>query len=499
MIDKPVIHYNGILTHIEDRSQSLYIRTLLQRDSLVNENNQNIAYRIEEDGTISVWFGFLRLLHNKGAIEFIEEKNKNYDGLVDEVVRLFEEFEYSDPNFKRRDYQISSVVKAYINKRGLIEIATGGGKSEVFIALTMLLGKKTLIVNNLNNITQQIKNRYIKRGLSKKDIKFSGVDRNWTNSPISISTTTTIYNGIKRNKPEIINLLKEVEVLIFDEAHHSRAESWSTIAALANPEYCFHFTGTGVRNKEDPLEDPSDAMVYGVTGGPIVNIPSTFLRSKGWQPNPIIHYLLYPSSGFKRRKDAYKETNWHLLKNESIIHNHNRNSVAIDTLVTLDKIGVITLAVTDSIQHGRLLLKMLDSFGVKSLFSYGGNTIMYMSKGKVKQMPGSSSQIDEVIKDGTIRIVIGSSIYDEGVDISSLEAVMLLSGGKSARRFLQRVGRIRSRNKEPNVALVFDFWDPYNIVTARHSNMRKKEAELEAMYIEDNLTNMFNLARKIKS
>ena len=105
MIDKPVIHYNGILTHIEDRVQSLYIRTLLQKDSLVSENNKNIAYRLEEDGTVSVWFGFLRLLHSRGVIEFVEEKNKNYDGLVDKVVEIFEGFEYSDPLFKRRDYQ----------------------------------------------------------------------------------------------------------------------------------------------------------------------------------------------------------------------------------------------------------------------------------------------------------------------------------------------------------------------------------------------------------
>lgn len=499
MIDRPVIHYTGILTRVEDRQHIAYIKSLLDRDSLIREEGGNAAYVTDREGNLLVWFGFLRYLHSKGLIQFVEERNTSYEGLVEEVVGLFESFEEGDPLFKRRDYQISSVVKAYINKRGLIEIATGGGKSEVFIALTMLLNRKTLVVNNLNNITQQIKNRYLKRGLSSKEVGFSGSEPNWTSKQICISTTTTIYNGIKKCNPQITRLLKEVEVLIFDEAHHSRAESWSTIAAVANAEYCFHFTGTGVRNKEEPLEDPSDALVYGVTGGPIVSIPSTFLRSRGWQPNPIIHYLCYPSNRQGRRANAYKETNWHVLKSESIIHNHNRNSIAVDTLVELDKIGVITLAVTDSIHHGKMILKALNAFGVKSLFSYGGNTIVYMDKGKLKEMPGSSAQIDEVIREGSVRVVIGSSIYDEGVDISSLEAVMLLSGGKSARRFLQRVGRIRSRSKEPNVALVFDFWDPYNIITARHSAARRKEAELEAMYIEDNLNNMLNLARKIKS
>jgi superfamily II DNA or RNA helicase len=62
---------------------------------------------------------------------------------------------------------------------------------------------------------------------------------------------------------------------------------------------------------------------------------------------------------------------------------------------------------------------------------------------------------------GLIDILIASTIYDQGVDIKELDALVPCAGGKSTAKALQRVGRVIRTNPEANKrdAFIIDTFD----------------------------------------
>jgi len=79
------------------------------------------------------------------------------------------------------------------------------------------------------------------------------------------------------------------------------------------------------------------------------------------------------------------------------------------------------------------------------------------------------------MRDGTEKVLISSSILDEGVDISGIDTLVLGAGGKSLRQTLQRVGRgLRKKKTGENKVDVYDFMDYTNKFLKNHSDERKK-------------------------
>lgn len=69
-------------------------------------------------------------------------------------------------------------------------------------------------------------------------------------------------------------------------------------------------------------------------------------------------------------------------------------------------------------------------------------------------------------------IVISSPIFDEGVDIPSLDCVILAGGGKSQVKLLQRIGRGMRHKDGDNTMKIYDFLDDTNKILLRHSEKR---------------------------
>ncbi len=57
------------------------------------------------------------------------------------------------------------------------------------------------------------------------------------------------------------------------------------------------------------------------------------------------------------------------------------------------------------------------------------------------------------------RIIIATSIFDEGIDIPHLETLIIAGGGKSAIKTTQRIGRVLRKFPGKSKAMVHDFAD----------------------------------------
>ena len=63
------------------------------------------------------------------------------------------------------------------------------------------------------------------------------------------------------------------------------------------------------------------------------------------------------------------------------------------------------------------------------------------------------------IKSGELDVLVASKIFDQGIDIPQLDALILAGSGKSSGRALQRIGRVIRGNEGKDKAIVVDFFD----------------------------------------
>ena len=80
----------------------------------------------------------------------------------------------------------------------------------------------------------------------------------------------------------------------------------------------------------------------------------------------------------------------------------------------------------------------------------------------------------EGFKNGTIKCLIATSLADEGADLPRTNVLILVSGGRSEAKTIQRTGRALRVFPGKSHATVYDFNDNFHPLAAKHS-LRRRE------------------------
>jgi len=73
-----------------------------------------------------------------------------------------------------------------------------------------------------------------------------------------------------------------------------------------------------------------------------------------------------------------------------------------------------------------------------------------------------------------INFLVASTIFDVGVDIPSVNLVIIAGAGKAEVAARQRIGRgLRAKKEGPNVTFILDFADDSNYMLDRHYKERR--------------------------
>lgn len=121
--------------------------------------------------------------------------------------------------------------------------------------------------------------------------------------------------------------------------------------------------------------------------------------------------------------DAY--TDW-------IVHNEKRNNFIVQKVKELVDEGRLTLLLINFIEHGFVLMEELKKVGLDESdvrFVYGE------TKDKIRQ-----KAISEFRK-GAFKVLIGSTIFDAGVNIPAISGVVIAGAGNSEITLIQKIGR----------------------------------------------------------
>lgn len=428
------------------------------------------------------------------GIEGIDFPYHDVSGL--DVEGIFAGFAARDPAFSYRDYQGKALRKLMQFQRGICAIPTGGGKTEVMIACALAVAGQAIYVTDKVDLLIQMRTRMLRRGIKAAEIGVARVTPAWWTKRIVLVSSQALTSLRKRHQERFRTLLGGAAMLCFDETHHMTGATWRAIADAAPTARMYGFTGTPFINSENPLEHVEDALLLSVLERVAFRVSTAYLRRQGYLAHPYVHYLHYPASGREG-----KSSHWPTIQQQCFVRHPHRNKVAVGILSELHRLGIKTLAFVSLLEHGRALLKLLYQAGIPAVMSSGDGTLTQVDEitGMLRTASGSTELVERLLAQG-LNIVIGSTIYDEGVDIPALKAGVLLAGGKHPRRLMQRIGRnIRPVPGKANLCLIFDFQDKYHRVTERHYRQRQDAVIAEGYSLVGALPTMFTLARLLTS
>jgi superfamily II DNA or RNA helicase len=252
----------------------------------------------------------------------------------------------------------------------------------------------------------------------------------------------------KKRLEERRQLAQSVSALYLDEAHHSASDTWVQLAAeLANTHYRFGLTGTPFR------ADGADLMLEAVTGPISYRQTHREMVERDWLVMPSVYMVnnhLEPAVGFD-----YNE-----IYQNSIVNHAGRNRLIASLAQLCLAKGCQTLILVAQVSHGLLLEQAIP----------GARLVVGSGESKTPKL--ERRRIFEDFRGGSVRTVIATTLADEGLDLPSMDSLILAGAGKSPVKTVQRVGRTMRPSPGKERAVVFDFTDYHNGMMANQSKER---------------------------
>jgi superfamily II DNA or RNA helicase len=296
--------------------------------------------------------------------------------------------------------------------RGIIWVPTGGGKTEIMIALTQSIPGKWLIAVPSLDLLNQTVDRYIER---TGDTSVGSIgEGTWNEGRVTVATFQTLYTRLKSKDLRAKAFLADIDGACFDESHLLPADAFASVPkAMPKAYWRFGFSGT-------PLDrgDARNILLIGHTGPVIFKVAAQTLIDAGVLSKPRIKFvpLLQTVPGFF----------WQDVYRSGVVESKARNTLLTSIALASSKPALL---IVKEIDHGRTMEKHLRAAGLKTGFVWGGHS------------SGSRSFSSEQLARGDLDVLVVSTIYDQGVDIPELKSVIIGCGGKSAIKALQRLGR----------------------------------------------------------
>lgn len=364
-----------------------------------------------------------------------------------------------------RDYQLKTVKSLIRKKRGVAQLATGAGKTEVSAAVTKALNVPTIFLTHRVNLMRQSHARYQERipelagkmGMIGDKIYKPG-------DQVTFAMVQTIQamlrNKSKKKREQIVSELARYKCMFIDEAHRVGDNYFNVAATLCNnAHYRFGLTATPFMG--DSARD--DLMLEGVTGEVAAKVTASKLIELGYLARPLCKFIYIDQSSSPM--DKIKA--WRDIYERGIIHNDYRNQVICEQAETLVRLGKKTLIIVVEKEHGKNLQEILKNKKVKAKYVDGST-----------KTSGREAALASLSK-GKTDCIICTNIFDEGIDTGCIGAVILAGGTKSAPALFQRAGRAMRRKEENNFCVIVDFIDQTHPKLKEHSLRRYKLVQRE--------------------
>lgn len=337
-----------------------------------------------------------------------------------------------------RDYQAEAVSLMEDNWRGIVNFATGLGKTLVAVHLIKRIRKRTLVVVPSESIAKQFYSD-LKEAFGQVKVGMYGGGRKKIKD-ITVGIAASVNKNVEEFKKHDLGLI------IMDEVHHVPANTFYSIArALGDVGRCYGLTATDFRS------DGKDIMIAGGCGDVLIRRDIKWGVDNGWLAEPYFIMREVDTTHCRNyQHDKLKNYKAHVLNCDEM-----REQIKNDCLKFMNS-GKSVLCLVAEVEHGKQLSEHL---GVP------------FATGKDKK---SQEYVDQ-FNDGKIKCLVGTSgKISEGTDTRPVDVLIMANFIASKGPVIQSIGRGLRKTPTKDKCLIIDYCPMGSDMLSRHAKSRLK-------------------------
>jgi len=380
-------------------------------------------------------------------------------------------------------------------KRGCCVAPTAYGKTVVMLGLISCFPKhRILIMVDKKAIVDQTFERFDEEFADV--VKIHGTSKPKEKGRITIATKQSIVNMVKNNEIHP----QQFDILIVDEVHHvSTFEGqYAKILKFLRAPYRFGFTGTYPDEEKNEQVLSVESFI-----GPIISEISP-------QEAEDLDLIATAKVQIVREEkiERFKNMNWQQTNSEAVVNNYDHNIAVAQASINEMDAGRTVLVFVNTVDHMLniydMIIEAAPDLTVKKVHSSVGREIMNkmdmletslkharqlrndervkeiqkeinkwrLAIKNLEQNTKKQNQYKQWLIEKKINGVIATSTWREGVDIPTLDTVVLAAGGKEAQKVLQEIGRGHRMAEGKSHFKIIDFFNPSNKYLIEHFGLR---------------------------
>jgi len=291
-------------------------------------------------------------------------------------------------------------------------------------------------------------------------LKFMNTSKSMSPDLCNISWKT--IKSVKKEKTQ--NKVYDIEVenthcffangILVHNCHHASAKTCQDVmSASPNAFWRYGCSATPYR------EDGAEIVLQSLFGRKIVDISASYLIENGFLATP--HIIFDPI------EDNCKLNSYQQIYKECVSGNDEFNTRVVNIAEYLIEKGLSVLILVSQYNQGDY---------IKALLKSPTNFVTGRMNKTLRQR-----SLDE-LREGVKRCIIGTTLFDEGIDVPRLDAVLMAGGGASATRVYQRIGRTLRLKDGKDRALAIYFHHDARYLD-KHARKAKKIMKEEPAFI----------------
>jgi superfamily II DNA or RNA helicase len=343
-----------------------------------------------------------------------------------------------------KDFQVEA-VKAVLQKPfGALQSPTGSGKTVMALAVIAERKQPSLIVCH----TKELLNQWIDRiesflGIPKAEVGIIGNGK----MRIGIRVTVALVQSLVKHTEDVF---EHIGFLIVDECHRCPSKIFLDVVTAFDCKFMLGLSATPWRR------DGLTRLIWFYLGDRLHQVDAGKLVDLG---HICRAEVITVETGFMTLIDGSLEYSRMLSE---LTQDRERNClVARIAAHEVQTCRGITLVLSDRKEHCETLAMLLADHGVKADVLTGD-----LSSGK------RTALVDR-LRAGDVRILVATGqLIGEGVDLPTIESLLLVTPLKFSGRLIQYIGRALRPSPGKDCARIIDFCDPRVSVLAAGARSR---------------------------
>jgi len=330
-----------------------------------------------------------------------------------------------------RPFQKTALRMIKAKLQGLVIVGCGGGKTTIGIAAIASFARTAIVLVHTEDLLEQWREELEEKiGITPGTI----ADGKINPGPVTIAMIQTL--AARLDDFELLDLLATFGVCILDEAHHAPAETFMRVLEKIPARVRLGLTATPKR------EDGLGRIVDWCFGERLIEVPTKELLAMGYLMKPRLEIVPTDFTFESEELDKFKRS---ALIAKALEADEPRLHLIASVMAFHAKQGELCLVIANRKAYCRELGRLLWTHDVRALVVTSDTT-------KV-----SRKRIMREFREGKIRMLVATSIANEGLNAPKLSRICFAWPDKAESLTDQRTGRLmRLYSKDPRL---IDFVD----------------------------------------